>query len=228
MNLLEPDSGLQSIDSGITELEKLHKSVEDRGVVDDFDLQKIGSMLPDDEEELLAGIVDDFDLSGLPSQVEELEEYDVFGIGGGMELDFDPSESLSIGMAKTSIGDGFVGNGTGQYGVPHNVGTIFGEHPYGEHPSRTLFVRNINSNVEDSELRTLFEVNYCSDKVYCSYMYSFCYTPSVEIDLFILYTHEGICIASHLPSGFDSHDTDGWNQWVLPISCFLASYQFLH
>nr|XP_043623223.1 protein MEI2-like 4 isoform X2 [Erigeron canadensis] len=29
-----------------------------------------------------------------------------------------------------------------------------GEHP---HPSRTLFVRNINSNVEDSELRILFE-----------------------------------------------------------------------
>ncbi|CAA7408434.1 unnamed protein product [Spirodela intermedia] len=157
LNLLEPDSGLQSVNSGMTELENLRKNVEDKGVVDDFDLEKIGSMLPDDEEELLAGIVDDFDLSGLPSQVEEMEEYDVFGTGGGMELDFDPSESLSIGMAKASIGDGFVGNGTGQYGVPHNVGTIFGEHPYGEHPSRTLFVRNINSNVEDSELRTLFE-----------------------------------------------------------------------
>jgi RNA recognition motif-containing protein len=37
-------------------------------------------------------------------------------------------------------------------------GSVVGEHPYGEHPSRTLFVRNINSNVEDSELRTLFEV----------------------------------------------------------------------
>ncbi|EFJ16044.1 hypothetical protein SELMODRAFT_117045 [Selaginella moellendorffii] len=37
-------------------------------------------------------------------------------------------------------------------------GTIAGEHPYGEHPSRTLFVRNINSNVEDSELRELFEI----------------------------------------------------------------------
>lgn len=33
----------------------------------------------------------------------------------------------------------------------------FGEHPLGEHPSRTLFVRNINSNVEDEELSTLFE-----------------------------------------------------------------------
>lgn len=31
-----------------------------------------------------------------------------------------------------------------------------GEHPYGEHPSRTLFVRNIHSSVDDEELRSLF------------------------------------------------------------------------
>jgi len=31
------------------------------------------------------------------------------------------------------------------------------EHPHGEHPSRTLFVRNINSNVEEHEIRELFE-----------------------------------------------------------------------
>lgn len=33
----------------------------------------------------------------------------------------------------------------------------YGEHPNGEHPSRTLFVRNINSNVEDKELLECFE-----------------------------------------------------------------------
>jgi len=32
-----------------------------------------------------------------------------------------------------------------------------GEHPYGEHPSRTLFVRNINSSIDDEELHTMFE-----------------------------------------------------------------------
>jgi len=32
-----------------------------------------------------------------------------------------------------------------------------GEHPLGEHPSRTLFVRNINWSVEEVELRQLFE-----------------------------------------------------------------------
>ncbi|GLT60283.1 hypothetical protein SLA2020_330550 [Shorea laevis] len=36
-------------------------------------------------------------------------------------------------------------------------GHPYGEHPYGEHPSTTIFVRNINSNVEDSELKALFE-----------------------------------------------------------------------
>ncbi len=36
-----------------------------------------------------------------------------------------------------------------------------GEHPYGEHPSRTLFVRNIHSSVDDDELRSLFSV--CSN-----------------------------------------------------------------
>lgn len=33
------------------------------------------------------------------------------------------------------------------------------EHPMGEHPSRTLFVRNISSNVDDEQLRDLFEVH---------------------------------------------------------------------
>jgi len=35
--------------------------------------------------------------------------------------------------------------------------SLANQHPFGEHPSRTLFVRNINSNVEDDELRALFE-----------------------------------------------------------------------
>ncbi|MBA0663537.1 hypothetical protein Goklo_003649, partial [Gossypium klotzschianum] len=101
--------------------------------------------------------MDDFDLSGLPNSLEDLEEYDLFGSGGGMELETDPQESLTIGMSKMSLSDAVVGNGMPHYGLPNGVGTIAGEHPYGEHPSRTLFVRNINSNVEDSELRALFE-----------------------------------------------------------------------
>ncbi|OVA07512.1 RNA recognition motif domain [Macleaya cordata] len=147
----------QSIDDASSSLDKLHQDLEGNDLLEDVDLQAIGSLLPDDEDELLAGIMDDFDLSGLPNQLEDLEESDFFGSGGGMELDFDPQDSLSMGMSKVNIIDGVGGNGTNQYGFPNGVGAVAGEHPFGEHPSRTLFVRNINSNVEDSELKSLFE-----------------------------------------------------------------------
>jgi hypothetical protein len=125
--------------------------------MDDVAQHLIGNLLPDDEEELLAGVINDFDHIKLQNQAEESEEFDVFHNSGGMELDFDPMETATFSTAKAS----FV-NGTGivssQYSFQSGVGTVTGEHPFGEHPSRTLFVRNINSNVEDSELRSLFEV----------------------------------------------------------------------
>ncbi|XP_022147968.1 protein MEI2-like 5 isoform X2 [Momordica charantia] len=120
------------------------------------EIDAIGNLLPDDDE-LFSGLMDDFDLSGLPSQLEELEEYDLFGSGGGMELDFDPQENLSIGLSKLNVSDNVTASIVSHYALPNGVGTVAGEHPYGEHPSRTLFVRNINSNVEDAELKTLFE-----------------------------------------------------------------------
>ncbi|KAJ4835789.1 hypothetical protein Tsubulata_014163 [Turnera subulata] len=139
------------------DLKKLE--VEDEGTdpFEDMELNAIGNLLPDDEDELLAGIMDDFDLSELPTQVEDLEECDLFGSGGGMELDFDLQDNLHSSMSKLNISDGVASNGMGHYALPNGSGTVVGEHPYGEHPSRTLFVRNINSNVEDSELRSLFE-----------------------------------------------------------------------
>ncbi|KAK7387032.1 hypothetical protein VNO78_27501 [Psophocarpus tetragonolobus] len=145
------------VDDNSLTLDKVHKEDEEHDPFDDFETNAIGNILPDDEEELLAGIMDDFDLSKLPSQLEDLDENDLFVNGGGFEMDFEPQESLSIGMSKISISDGVASNGIGHYAIANGVGTVAGEHPYGEHPSRTLFVRNINSNVEDSELRTLFE-----------------------------------------------------------------------
>ncbi|KAG1330496.1 putative protein MEI2-like 2 [Cocos nucifera] len=170
------------IDDASSEMTNLSKKIEGKDSVDDLDLQGIGSLLPDDEEELLAGIMNDFDLSGLPSHVEELEEYDLFGSGGGIELDSDPTESLTIGMAKASIADGYIGNGISQYSLPNGVGTVAGEHPYGEHPSRTLFVRNINSNVEDSELRSLFEDNPSDKDMNQGTLVIFNLDPSVSND----------------------------------------------
>jgi len=156
--LTDSENYAQPVDDNLLTLEKVHKEEEGHDPFDDFETSGIGNMLPDDEEELLAGIMDDFDLSKLPNQLEDLDENDLFVNGGEFEMDCEPQESLNIGMTKITISDGVASNGIGHYAIPNGVGTVAGEHPYGEHPSRTLFVRNINSNVEDSELRTLFEV----------------------------------------------------------------------
>lgn len=150
----DPELAVESIDDASSKLNKLYTDLEGESIED-----TIGNLLPGDENELLAGIMDDFDLHGLPSHFEEMEEFDIFLSGGDLELDFDAQESLTMGMGKLSVTDGYAGgNGTGQFSLSNGVVPVAGEHPYGEHPSRTLFVRNINSNVEDSELRTLFEV----------------------------------------------------------------------
>ena len=131
--------------------------LEGNDLLEDLEDDGIGNLLPD-EDELLAGVIDGIDLSAFTSsRADESEEYDLFGSGGGMELESD-MDNLNMGISKVSLGDGIVGNGVAHYNLANSVGTVAGEHPYGEHPSRTLFVRNINSNVEDSELRTLFEV----------------------------------------------------------------------
>ncbi|GKC58597.1 MEI2-like protein 2, partial [Tanacetum coccineum] len=129
------------------------QSLEGNDLLDIKDL--IGNVLPD-EDELLASVMDGYNLNAYTSRADEPEEYDFFGSGGGMELESD-MDNLNLSISKASLGDGVVGNGVAHYNMANGVGTVAGEHPYGEHPSRTLFVRNINSNVEDSELRTLFE-----------------------------------------------------------------------
>lgn len=146
----------QSLKDGSSKLTNIELE-NGKDLFEDVETNAIGNLLPDDEEELLAGIMDDFDLSGLPNQTEDLEEYDLFGSGGGMELDIESQESLRVSISKLDISDELAANEVGQYTISNGMGTVAGEHPYGEHPSRTLFVRNINSNVEDSELRTLFE-----------------------------------------------------------------------
>ncbi|KAM7261957.1 hypothetical protein ACFE04_021034 [Oxalis oulophora] len=151
-NFTDSDNSAPSIHDDNNSLTKVLKQNEDKDVFQG----KLGNLLPDDDE-LFAGLMDDLDLTGLPTQMEDLEEYDLFGSGGGMELDFETQENLNMGMLKMNLSDGGVVNGMGNYTLSNTLGTVAGEHPYGEHPSRTLFVRNINSNVEDAELKTLFE-----------------------------------------------------------------------
>ncbi|KAK4769042.1 hypothetical protein SAY86_027192 [Trapa natans] len=151
LNFAEYEQPVRSIDN----LSKSNKlSQEDP--LEEIEPNTIGSFLPD-EDDLLAGVLDGLDLTGLPIQLEDLDEFDIFGSGGGMELDVDPQERFIFGLSKLGLPDGFAANGVGQSALSNGTETLAGEHPYGEHPSRTLFVRNINSNVEDSELRSLFE-----------------------------------------------------------------------
>ncbi|WZY68798.1 hypothetical protein YC2023_001038 [Brassica napus] len=87
---------------------------------------------PMDEEQLLAGLMDEINLTSLPNTLDDLEEYDLFGSGGGLELESD--------LPRTSFADSKTANGIFQ--------NIAGEHPYGEHPSRTLF--------QHGDIRTLY------------------------------------------------------------------------
>ncbi|KAI9121261.1 hypothetical protein K1719_008294 [Acacia pycnantha] len=157
LNLNDTENEYQSVDDISSGFKKHHQDLEVNESLEDANIHALGTTLPDDEEELLAGITDDFDLSGLPGSLEDLEDYDLFGSGGGMELEIDHQESLTAGISKLGFSDSTTGNGLPHYSFSNGVGTVAGEHPYGEHPSRTLFVRNINSNVEDSELKILFE-----------------------------------------------------------------------
>uniref|UniRef100_A0A0V0IW26 Putative ovule protein n=1 Tax=Solanum chacoense TaxID=4108 RepID=A0A0V0IW26_SOLCH len=155
LNFAESENYSHSTDDSSPSLNRLH--LEDE-IKDPLEVEPSpdGCFLPGDEDELLAGLMDDFDLSGLPTQLEDLED-DFFGSGGGLELESDTLDNSLNGFAKLSMSDGILGSIVGHHVFPNSAGTVMGEHPYGEHPSRTLFVRNINSNVEDSELRSLFE-----------------------------------------------------------------------
>ncbi|XP_024991645.1 protein MEI2-like 2 [Cynara cardunculus var. scolymus] len=150
MNFVDLEYNKQSLEGGFPQED------ESEDTLGDMTTSLTGSMLPGDEDELLAGVMDDFDLGDLPTQLEDLED-DLFESGGGMEMDFDSQEALRFGLSTLSMSDGVPLIGIGRHELPNGGGSVVGEHPYGEHPSRTLFVRNINSNVEDSELRSLFE-----------------------------------------------------------------------
>ncbi|WRX19509.1 RNA recognition motif domain - like 10 [Theobroma cacao] len=114
--------------------------------MEEIEAQTIGNLLPD-EDDLFSGVIDDLGLNANASKGDELEDFDLFSSGGGLELEGDDRLSMP---RNSDLGGVFNGQGGSN-------GSIVGEHPYGEHPSRTLFVRNINSNVEDSELQALFE-----------------------------------------------------------------------
>lgn len=154
---------VQSLDTAAVQLITDLDVDEPYGSLEDLEFHTIGNLLPDDEEDLLAGVADDYDLPQNrrdETTTEEPDEFDLFSSGGGMELEGDSQDALGVYMSNYRLGEGLGAGAAGQQSGA--AGSVAGEHPYGEHPSRTLFVRNINSNVEDTELRALFEVHLLS------------------------------------------------------------------
>ncbi|KAA8540620.1 hypothetical protein F0562_024461 [Nyssa sinensis] len=122
-------------------------AVKPSGSTKEIKVQTIGNLLPD-EDDLLSGVIDELECISHASGAYDVEDLDLFSSGGGMEL----GDKCPHACQRNSDFTGGISNGHGS-----SSGSLVREHPYGEHPSRTLFVRNINSNVEDSELRVLFE-----------------------------------------------------------------------
>ena len=111
--------------------------------IEEIEAQTIGNLLPNDDD-LLSGVTDGLDYMARRNTGEDIEDLDLFSSVGGLDLGEDGFPSGQRDSKDRQLGG--------------SISSVAGEHPYGEHPSRTLFVRNINSNVEDSELQALFEV----------------------------------------------------------------------
>lgn len=119
--------------------EELFESIEE------LEAQTNGNFLPD-EDDLFSGMIDELGCSTHANSGDDFEDFDLFSSGGGMELEGD--DRMYMGQKNF---DYIRGLSNGQVGSNSSI--------LGEHPSRTLFVRNINSNVEESELKTFFEVH---------------------------------------------------------------------
>ncbi|PIA27335.1 hypothetical protein AQUCO_08000010v1 [Aquilegia coerulea] len=119
--------------------------------LEEIEAQTIGNLLPDDED-LLSGVNYNLKYNAQPNIGDDIEEFDLFSSGGGMELEGDDCLGSSRNLRISNISG--ANSNTQQEGLSSSSA---GLHPYSEHPSRTLFVRNINSNIEDSELKAVFE-----------------------------------------------------------------------
>ena len=127
----------KNITVGYLPEEEPYKSLEE------IEADTIGDLLPD-EDDLFSGVTDDLGSSAHASKSDDFEDFDLFSSGGGMELEGD---ELLVSGKRIS----------GLEGDISYFGGYKGKIPFEEQSSRTLFIRNITSDVEDSELKVLFE-----------------------------------------------------------------------
>ncbi|BAT83130.1 hypothetical protein VIGAN_04023400 [Vigna angularis var. angularis] len=127
------------------EEERLFDSLEE------LEAQIIGNLLPSDDD-FLSAVTNELELDQIiqDSSGDDMDELDLFSSLGGMDLGDD--NSPSSGQKNSEILDGACNS---QLGLCSAL--IDGEKCYDKHPSRTLVVRNISSDVKDSELSSLSE-----------------------------------------------------------------------
>ncbi|KAG0447983.1 hypothetical protein HPP92_028068 [Vanilla planifolia] len=111
----------------------------------EIEAQTIGDLLPDDDD-LLSGVIDEVEST---VQNNSIDEDDLFYSGGGMELEGD--ENCNCKRTSSFVCEGV----SNRYGSSNS--TASGELLSRKHHSRTLIMRNVNSNIEDAELKKLFE-----------------------------------------------------------------------
>jgi len=115
-----------------------HADDEPFELTKEIETQIIGNLLPDDDD-LLSGVFGDIGYNTHVNNQDEIDD-DIFCTGGGMELEAD-------GNSKSSKF-----NGGTSYSQTRSIVQL-----NGERPSRILFVGNIDRNIEDSELKLMFE-----------------------------------------------------------------------
>jgi len=146
--------------------------------LEEIEAQTIGNLLPDDDD-LLSGVIDGIGYIAQPNCGDDIDD-DIFCTGGGMELEGDDN----------CINASDLVNRGGSNGLQGGLSSAFaGEHPYGEHPSRTLFVRNINSNVEDVELKMLFEVHILLTFVFGGNSFSQSICQYIQLKILCIHHH---------------------------------------
>ncbi|KAM3386735.1 hypothetical protein ACQJBY_009959 [Aegilops geniculata] len=120
------------------EKELNHADDEPFELTQEIEAQVIGNLLPNDDD-LLSGVLYNVGHPARANNMDDIDD-DIFSTGGGMELEADENNKLLKLNGEANTGQ------TGFNGLL-----------YGENPSRTLSIRNINTNVEDTELKLLFE-----------------------------------------------------------------------
>lgn len=100
--------------------------------IEELEAQIIGNLLPNDDD-LLSGMCDDHGLITQGSTGDDMDEVDLFSSVGGMELGEDDNSS-----SRQKNSEIFGGAFNSKLGLCNSSIA-------GEHPTRTLFARNINS-----------------------------------------------------------------------------------